>query len=176
MSGNVHWTVSELLLSQETHGGSKTEDDMQSLPHRYEVAAGATITGDVTLEGDGLPALKSASPAEFGGPGDRWSPETLVVAAVADCSGPPFGRLLISPSWRGRRLGVKPWARWIRIDRVTRFTEVTVRASLQVPDGTNEVKARRLLEKAEQSCLFSNSLKATVHLEAEVQRCERRRE
>jgi organic hydroperoxide reductase OsmC/OhrA len=39
---------------------------------------------------------------------------------------------------------------------------------LQVPAGTDEAKARRLLEKAEQSCLISNSLKAPVHLQAEV--------
>jgi organic hydroperoxide reductase OsmC/OhrA len=55
-----------------------------------------------------------------------------------------------------------------RVERVTRFTEVTVRAALQVPDGTDETKARRVLEKTEQSCLISNSLRAAVHLVAEV--------
>src|SRR6185437_15854167 len=59
--------------------------DMQPFPHRYEVSARASAEGDVTLESYQLPALKSASPAEFGGPGDRWSPETLLVGAVADC-------------------------------------------------------------------------------------------
>ena len=58
---------------------------MQPFPDRYEVSAGATVTGDVTLESERLPALKSAAPAGFGGPGDRWSPETLLVGAVADC-------------------------------------------------------------------------------------------
>jgi hypothetical protein len=29
--------------------------------------------------------LQSAAPAEFDGPGNRWSPETLLVGAVPDC-------------------------------------------------------------------------------------------
>jgi organic hydroperoxide reductase OsmC/OhrA len=57
---------------------------MQAFPHHYEVSAGATVTGAVTLESERLPALKSAPPTEFGGPGDQWSPETLLVGAVAD--------------------------------------------------------------------------------------------
>ena len=42
------------------------------------------------------------------------------------------------------------------------------RARLEVPEGTDEAKVRRVLEKAEQSCLISNSLNTKVHLEAEI--------
>ena len=54
---------------------------MQELPHRYSVAAIANPEEAVELQGGGLPSLTSAPPAEFDGPGDRWSPETLLVAA-----------------------------------------------------------------------------------------------
>jgi hypothetical protein len=57
---------------------------MQPFPHHSSVAARAAAQGDVTLTGDRLPAIPPAPPMEFGGPGDRWSPETLMVAAVAD--------------------------------------------------------------------------------------------
>ena len=50
---------------------------MQSFPHLYSVSARAGSAGEVDLASPGLPALASAAPAEFGGPGDRWSPETL---------------------------------------------------------------------------------------------------
>jgi peroxiredoxin-like protein len=142
---------------------------MQPFPHRYAVEAGATITGDVTLESERLPALKSASPAEFGGPGDRWSPETLVVAAVADCFVLTFRAIAGMSQLPWTSLRCEAAGTLDRVDRVTRFTEITVRARLQVPGGTDEAKARRLLEKTEQSCLISNSLNAAVHLEAEVQ-------
>jgi uncharacterized OsmC-like protein len=43
-----------------------------------------------------------------------------------------------------------------------------VKAQLTVPPGTNEKKARTILEKAEKYCLITNSMKADSHLEAEV--------
>jgi uncharacterized OsmC-like protein len=51
-----------------------------------------------------------------------------------------------------------------RIERTTRFVSFEVRALLRVPGGTDPDSARRLLEKAEQHCLLSNSLSAAVHL------------
>ena len=60
---------------------------MQRLPHHYSVTA--TVAGDadhdIELTAPRLPILRTTSPAEFGGPGDRWSPETLLVGAVGDC-------------------------------------------------------------------------------------------
>lgn len=56
-----------------------------AFPHHYSVLASAATQGDVTLAGDRRPGIPSAPPTEFGGPGDRWSPETRFVAAVADC-------------------------------------------------------------------------------------------
>jgi organic hydroperoxide reductase OsmC/OhrA len=58
---------------------------MQALPHRYRVKGAGRTTGDVELTAERLTMIQSASPAEFDGPGDRWSPETLLVGAVADC-------------------------------------------------------------------------------------------
>jgi len=142
---------------------------MQPFPHRYTVAAAASQEGDVTLEGPGLPALSSAPPVEFGGPGDRWSPETLLVAAIADCFVLTF-RAIASVS----RL---PWLSLTcevagtvdRVERVTQFTEFLVRARLRVPEGTDGAQAQRLLERAEQSCLVTNSLKAAARLETQIE-------
>ena len=77
---------------------------MQEFPHRYSVTAAGAVDGDVELTAERVPGLRSASPAEFGGPGDRWSPETLLVGAVADCFilDVPCGRAR-RRSCRGRR-------------------------------------------------------------------------
>jgi organic hydroperoxide reductase OsmC/OhrA len=56
-----------------------------------------------------------------------------------------------------------------RVDRVTQFTALEVRARLKVPSGANEDQARRLLTKAEQTCLVTNSLKVQPHLEFVVE-------
>jgi organic hydroperoxide reductase OsmC/OhrA len=55
------------------------------------------------------------------------------------------------------------------VERVTQFTAFLVRATLQVPAGTDESRARLLLERAEQTCLISQSLKAQARLEATVE-------
>jgi organic hydroperoxide reductase OsmC/OhrA len=123
----------------------------------------------VALEGRRLPALRSAPPAELGGPGDRWSPETLIVAAVADCFVLTFRAVAQASkvSWAALRCEVG--GTLDRVDRVTLFTHFDIRAHLGVPPGTNVEQARRILEKAERVCLISNSLKATIHLETEIE-------
>lgn len=141
---------------------------MQEFPHRYSVAAIAGVEGDVVLESDRLPSLASAPPAEFGGSGDQWSPETLLVAAIADCFVLTFRAIARASKlpWVSLRCEVE--GTLDRVERVIQFTGFLVRASLQVPAGANEEQARRLLAKAEQSCLITNSLKGTSHLEAQV--------
>jgi peroxiredoxin-like protein len=142
---------------------------MQEFPHRYSVAAVANAEGDVALQSDRLPSLASAPPAEFGGPGDQWSPETLLIAALADCFVLTFRAIAHASklSWLSLRCDVE--GTLDRVDRVTQFTGFQVRASLRVPPGTNEEQARRLLARAEQSCLITNSLKGASHLEADVE-------
>ena len=60
---------------------------MEHLPHRYKVGASADTEGSVTISSDMLPSLTTAPPRQFGGPGNQWSPETLLVAAVAESVG-----------------------------------------------------------------------------------------
>ncbi|HUG92657.1 MAG TPA: OsmC family protein [Planctomycetaceae bacterium] len=142
---------------------------MQPFPHRYSVAATAEVEGDVTLDSERLASIPSAPPVEFGGPGDRWSPETLLVAAVADCFVLTFRAIAAISKLSWLALECRVTGTVDRVERVTRFTEFTVHASLRVPPGANAEQARRLLEKAEQACLISNSLKAQSRLEAHVE-------
>jgi organic hydroperoxide reductase OsmC/OhrA len=142
---------------------------MHPFPHHYSVAAKADTQGDVALEGERLQPIASAPPTEFGGPGDRWSPETLFVAAVADCFVLTFRGIagLSRLSWVSLECHVTGTVD--RIDRVTQFTALAVSARLRVPPGTNEDQARRLLAKAEETCLVTNSLKVRPHLESVVE-------
>jgi peroxiredoxin-like protein len=141
---------------------------MQPFPHRYEISASATVNSEVTLAGNRLPALPSAPPVEFGGPGDRWSPETLLLASVADCFVLTFRAIAAMSHVSWISLNCEAVGVVDRVDRMTRFTEVTLRVHLTIADNLDEATAHRLLDKAKQTCLISNSLTATVHLEAEV--------
>ena len=141
---------------------------MQDLPHHYRVAANAGPEGDVSLSSEKLETLASAAPAEFGGPGDRWSPETLLVAAIADCFILSFRAIARASklSWLSLNCDVEGTLE--RRDGKTQFTEFKVNAALDVPPDTDAQKAQRLLEKAEASCLITNSLPGTTHLNAVV--------
>lgn len=141
---------------------------MKGFPHHYIVSVAGAAQGDVELAAERLPNLWSASPAEFDGPGDRWSPETLLVGAVGDCFILTFRA--VARAWKlpWTSLRCQVTGTLDRVDRTTHFTHLDVRAHLILPAGSDRDVARRALEKAERDCLISNSLKATSHLEPEI--------
>ena len=141
---------------------------MQNLPHRYQVSANAETEGTFVLKPANLPQLISAPPAQFGGPGNQWSPEHLLVASVADCFILTFRAVAQASKLVWNNLEASAEGVLERVDRVTRFTTITVSATLTVPAGTNIDKARQLLEKAEAACLITNSLSGETHLEIEI--------
>ena len=142
---------------------------MDPLPHHYSVVARASAEGEVALESAGLPPLASAGPREFGGPGDRWSPETLLVGALADCFILTFRAVARASKlpWSSLRVDVE--GTLDRVERATQFTGFRLRAALALPAGGDEALAHRLLEKSERGCLISSSLKGPVQLEASVE-------
>jgi len=141
---------------------------MQDLPHHYVASADAKAVGNIVLSSSGVDDLISAAPAEFGGPGDEWSPEALLVASVADCFILSFRAVARASKLDWESLSCSAEGVLARVERVTQFTAFNVSVTLDVPPGTDESKAHRLLEKAEEVCLITNSLKAGSHLEATV--------
>jgi peroxiredoxin-like protein len=141
---------------------------MHPYPHLYAVHARAEATGDVDLDAESLPTLKTAPPLEFDGPGDRWSPETLLCAAVADCFVLSFRAVARASKLDWQSVEASVEGKLDRVEGKSRFTEIVVRATLRVPAGTDHQRAEKLMEKAEQVCLISNSLLAERRLEPTV--------
>ncbi len=141
---------------------------VQELPHHYKISANAQREGEITLRGAGIPDLPSAPPAQFGGPGDQWSPEDLLVAAVADCFVLTFRAIARASRLEWIDIECTAEGKLERIDRVTQFTAFNLQVRLTVGADTNSEKARNILEKAESNCLITNSLQASSHLQSEV--------
>jgi uncharacterized OsmC-like protein len=141
---------------------------MKTFPHEYLATAVGAPEGDLELRGDRLPLLHSAPPAEFDGPGDRWSPETLLVAAVADCFVLTFRSIARASELAWSSLRCEVSGTLDRVERAPQFTRFRVRVGLVVPPGVSEELARRAAEKAERGCLITNSLKATSQLEITI--------
>lgn len=141
---------------------------MQDFPHHYRTTAAARHDSHVEMTSPGLPDLRLAAPAEFGGPGDHWSPETLMAAAVASCFKLSFKAIARAAKFEWVSIRCDVVAVLDRVDKVTQFTEFHQTVVLEVPPGSDEAKALRLLEKAERSCLVTNSLTGTTRLDATV--------
>jgi organic hydroperoxide reductase OsmC/OhrA len=142
---------------------------MNPLPHRYSATAVANVEGDVAVEAPRLPRLVSAPPAEFGGPGDQWSPETLLVAAVADCFLLTFRAIAAVSRLQWISLTCEVVGTLDKVDRVMQFTGFMIRPRLLLPSDANKEQALRLLTRAEQTCLVTSSLKSACQLEPSVE-------
>jgi organic hydroperoxide reductase OsmC/OhrA len=141
---------------------------MHPFPHHYAVAATTNFTSDVSITAPGVVAIKSAGPVEFGGPGDLWSPESLLVASVADCFILSFRAIARASKFDWLDLECDVVGTLDRVERETLFTGFAVKARLTVAAGTDVGKAEKLLHKAEHSCLITNSLKGDSHLDIDI--------
>ena len=142
---------------------------MKAYPHHYRVEATADLEGPVSLAADPLPTLATAAPEEFDGPGDRWSPETLLVGAVADCFVLTFRAVANASGLSWTRLRVGATGTLDRADGGARFTAIELDAVLEIPIGGNEERALRVLDKAERGCLVTRSLICPSTLRARVE-------
>jgi organic hydroperoxide reductase OsmC/OhrA len=141
---------------------------MHPFPHRYEVHLRDTGSGNALLDTADAPSLEVAAPVQFGGTGDRWSPETLLVAAAASCLALTFRSIAVNSELAWQRLECDATGVLERQEGVTRFTGLALRARLVLPAGGDPERAKRLLEKAEKSCLVTRSLALEPSLESEV--------
>jgi organic hydroperoxide reductase OsmC/OhrA len=141
---------------------------MHPFPHKYIVDAAVRPDGDVPLAAEGMRVIESAPPKEFDGPGNQWSPEGLLTASVADCFVLNFRAIAKFSKFVWTHLDARTQGTLDRIDGKMRFTRFDTQAKLTVPPGTDLARAKMLLEKAETTCLVSNSLSSERHLTVEV--------
>jgi organic hydroperoxide reductase OsmC/OhrA len=141
---------------------------MHPFPHHYIVSATMHPQGDVPLAAAGMRIIESAPPKEFDGPGNQWSPESLLTAAVADCFLLGFRAIAAASKYTWSTLEARTEGTLERIDGKMRFTKFHTQAKLIIPPGADAERGKKLMEKAEASCLIANSLNSERHLEAEV--------
>lgn len=141
---------------------------MQQFPHIYEAGAVAGPEGAIEIQSPGLEPIATTSPPEFGGPEGYWSPETLLVAAVADCFILTFRAIARASKLEWVDLDCEAEGKLEKDIKLTRFTAFHLRATLRIPKGEREEKARLLLEKAEVNCLITNSMNARFQLDTNI--------
>lgn len=141
---------------------------MQSFPHHYQAEAIGGAAGIVRIESSASPTIDAQAPPEFGGPEGYWSPETLLLAAIANCFVLTFRALSQRGDINWTRLRCTVDGTLDKTSEGLRFTQYKVAATLEVAPGTDKAKALSLLERSEQQCLVSNSLNGQIVLDARV--------
>jgi len=142
---------------------------MQGYPHHYLANAAGGNEGSVVVSGEGLPDLDTQSPPQFGGPEGVWSPETMLSATVANCFILTFRAIARASKFEWTSLECNVDGVLERPERSTYFTAFNIHAVLRVPEGSRVELAQRLLEKSEQICLITASLKSEITLTTDIQ-------
>jgi organic hydroperoxide reductase OsmC/OhrA len=137
---------------------------MHPFPHRYQVQARGSASGSVLVTTPDAPALDTHAPPEFDGPPGYWSPESLLVASVADCYILSFRAVARASKLEWSSLDVDVEGVLDRVEGVSRFVRFTVTPRLSITSPERETLARTVLDKAKRTCLVTNSLNAECDL------------
>jgi len=141
---------------------------MSKFPIYFDVEAEATagIGSTWTGKSGDLPPITNAIPAEFGGPGNGYSPEDLFGLSVVNCiiatfkvycehSGAGFDNLKAKASVS---MGKDPAENYLALNSI----DITI----DITGASDKDKVKSILEKAIKDCCISNSIKSgkTFHL------------
>ncbi len=124
-------------------------------------------TGSVRPDKVNVPMFFSVPP-EFGGEGGHWTPEHMLIAAVASCYVGTFSTIAQMSKFEFLDLDVTVNGTLAREDDGWRFSEIVICPKLVLADEDKRERGERLLKKAERSCLVVRSLSAITTLQVPV--------
>ena len=113
----------------------------------------------------GKPDVEVATPPEFKGHENIWSPEDLFIASANVCLMTTFLAVAERAGLAFSSYESTAEGRLELVEGKFQFTAITIRPSITLKLGGDAAKAKELIEKAEHNCLISNSMKAEVTLE-----------
>ncbi len=112
--------------------------------------------------------INFAAPPEFGGEPGLWTPEHMLVGAVATCYVSTFRAMAEYSKLPFRGMDVKVEGTIEKQEGGFRFTNIVVRPTVVLEKEEDRERAQRLVEKAERACLISRSLLCKIALEPEI--------
>jgi peroxiredoxin-like protein len=107
-----------------------------------------------------------ATPPEFpNGVEGVWSPEHFFTGAVLSCFMTTFLAIADYSKLEFSKFDCKAEGVLERIEGKFKMSEIILRPSVVLNDGSKTERAIRLMEKAESACLISNSITSSVILD-----------
>jgi peroxiredoxin-like protein len=138
--------------------------------HTYRVVAWWASGKTGLVKSDSAPnAIHFTTPPQFGGVEGRWSPEDLLLSAVASCFTSTFHALAEHSSFIFTDLEVEVRGCVNKFESGYMFSEIVIRPTVKIPTNEDRPRAERLMEKAKRLCLVSRALAVSQKFEPLVQ-------
>ena len=138
--------------------------------HKYHVVAWWSSGRTGIAKSDSAPnAIHFAAPPQFGGLEGRWTPEDLLMTALASCFTTTFHAIAGCSKFEYTDLAVEAEGIVSKTDPGYCFTEIVIRPSLTIPNEVQRERAISLLHKAKDLCLVSRALATAQEFEARVE-------
>jgi len=114
-------------------------------------------------------SIQVATPPEFpkGVPG-IWSPEHLLVAAVNSCLMTTFLAIAENSKFEFINFESKADGKLEKIDGRFMISEIVLAPVVTISKEADKEKALRILQKSEEACLISNSIKSAILFQPEI--------
>ena len=149
----------------------RREESLQppSTALHYRVTAWWSAGKAGLAKSDSAPnAIHFTAPPEFGGLEGRWTPEDLLLGAVASCYTTTFRALADYSQLEYLDLGVEVDGTVCKGDSGYTFSQITIRSKLTISNPEEESRSMRLLQKAKAVCLVSRALAVDAVFEPSV--------
>ena len=146
------------------------EKDFMDDKHTYRVVAWWNAGKTGLVKSDSAPhAIHFAAPPQFGGLEGRWSPEDLLLSAVAGCFTTTFRALADHSKFEYTDLEVEVEGTVRKAESGYEFSGILIRPRLTILHPEEQQRADKLLQKAKRLCLISRAIAAPQRFEPQVQ-------
>src|SRR5215469_6817513 len=138
--------------------------------HAYRVAAWWTSGRTGLAKSDSAPnAIHFTAPTEFGGLEGRWTPEELLLAAIASCYTTTVRTIAGTAKFDFTDLQVEASGTVRKAESGYNFSEIIVRPNLKIASFADRDPAVDLLRRAEKLCLVSRAIGTTLKFEPQLE-------
>jgi organic hydroperoxide reductase OsmC/OhrA len=133
---------------------------------RYHVVAWWTSGRTGLAKSDSAPnAIHFSAPPQFGGLEGRWTPEDLLLAALASCFTTTFQSVSLSSKFEYIDLQVEAEGIVSKMEGGYGFREIIIRPNLTMIDEVSREQGLSLLQKTAVLCLVSRAVTPAPRLE-----------
>lgn len=139
--------------------------EVRSKVYHYHTTVRWTEQRKGVISCAGKPDVEVATPPEFKGHPNIWSPEDLFVASANICLMTTFLAFAERAGLAFSSYESEAEGKLELVEGKFQFTAITLKPTITLKSAADVGKAKELIEKAEANCLISNSMKAQVTLE-----------